>query len=562
MDEPRTNNLASSEAKVDRAVVGALRGQDLSGYEIWRRLGMTTGATGLPAESDLYPTLYRLEATGLVLSDWQEGERTRRKYRLTAAGLKLVDGEGRSTAANGGGAGTPSGAGGTGATGVVHSPDPESGSWFLQSREAPAATEPGATGAAVPDATVSKRDERESSDEPLRASGGAGGSADAAVARYTDELRAALDLPRQTRNRVAQEIADHLDDVSRALRLTGLDAAAATTGAIGHLGSAQDLAARVDRAQHTPERMHKGIRDGARAMVAELLLWLSFSIAVIVLASAAADALVGLGSLVGQHLVVLRPGPWVTSQIGIMLSLGAFSAGRISVGHVARVSRHKVATVRRRWAIGGAVVLLAIAMLLPGYQDAIAVGAIVVMPLAFVAGTLRPREQDQRAYSVRGVAAAIVLVILVTLLPGGRVFAYDPSSTPGAPSAPGAVSGSLTWAQLPDGTYTYLVPQPTSGGVVTVELWPASMSGLSLVVDGSATAPAISVKPAVAGADTSTLPAGAQAVDFTKLPARDIWWVAAVVTNADGTRRALDAEIQTGLSPDPSTTLSWLISHI
>jgi hypothetical protein len=106
------------------------------------------------------------------------------------------------------------------------------------------------------------------------------------------------------------------------------------------------------------------------------------------------------------------------------------------------------------------------------------------------------------------------------------------------------------------------VPEPTSGDVVTVQVWPASPNGASVAVDGSAAAPAISVKPAAPGSDTSTLPAGAQAVDFTKLPAHDIWWVAAVVTSSDGTRKALDVEIQTGLSPDPSTTLSWLISHI
>lgn len=560
------NNLAPSEAKIDRAIVGALRGQDLSGFEIWRRLSLAEQASGLLAEPDLYPTLYRLEADGLLQSDWHEGERTRRKYRLTAAGLKLAEENGRSTAGYRGDAGTPSSAERTGGTGAT-SPDPDSGSWFVPSRSDEAASEPAATeplpaASPAPNAVVSQQERREPTDDPLRAPSGTGGWGRAAVARYTEELGDALDLPRQGRNRVVQEIADHLDDTSRAIRLNGLDAATATTDAIGHLGSARDLAARVERAQQTPERMHRGIRGGMRTMAAEMLLWLFLSGVVIVLASSAADALLALGSLAGLHLVVLRPGPWVTSQIGIMLSIGAFSAGRISVGHLARISRHRVTTVRGRWAIGGAVVLLAVALLLPGYQDAIAVATLLVMPFAFVAGTLRPREQDQRAYSVRGVLAAVLLVVVVTLLPGGRSFEYDPSATPGAPGAPGAVSGSLTWAQLPDGTYTYLVPEPTSGDVVTVQVWPASPNGASVAVDGSAAAPAISVKPAAPGSDTSTLPAGAQAVDFTKLPAHDIWWVAAVVTSSDGTRKALDVEIQTGLSPDPSTALGWLISHI
>jgi len=113
---------------------------------------------------------------------------------------------------------------------------------------------------------------------------------------------------------------------------------------------------------------------------------------------------------------------------------GAFAAGRLSLGHLARISRHGDASVRRPWAIGGAAAVLALALLMPGYPDALVVITMLVVPVAFVVGTYRPKHQNDSAYTWRGLGAAALFVGAVTLLPAARLFAYDPAGTPGAPS--------------------------------------------------------------------------------------------------------------------------------
>ena len=112
------------------------------------------------------------------------------------------------------------------------------------------------------------------------------------------------------------------------------------------------------------------------------------------------------------------------------------------------------------------------------------------------------------------------------------------------------------------GSYEYGVPPSSGTGVVTVELWPASTEGPFIVVDPSATAAAISVKPGIPNSDTTVAPAGAQEVDLTKLPPYRQWWVVAVDTAPNGQRTALDVVVQTGASPTLSNALGWLVSKL
>jgi hypothetical protein len=205
--------------------------------------------------------------------------------------------------------------------------------------------------------------------------------------------------------------------------------------------------------------------------------------------------------------------------------------------------------------------VLTLVLLLPGYQDALTVATLLAAPVAFVAGTLRPRHANESAYSLRGVAAGILLVAIVTLLPCGRMFAYDPNATPRTPLAQGG-SVELTVFETDSGSYEYGVPPSTGAGVVTVELWPASTDGPFIVVDRSATAATISVKPGIPNSDTTVAPSGAQAVDLTKLPPYRQWWVVAVTTAPNGQRTALDVIVQTGASPTLSNALSWLVSKL
>jgi hypothetical protein len=78
-------------------------------------------------------------------------------------------------------------------------------------------------------------DSRPRSAQPALAPSDGGDVGSAAIARYADELGAALDLPRVELDRVRQEIADHLADSVSALVLGGLEVEAATREAMNHL---------------------------------------------------------------------------------------------------------------------------------------------------------------------------------------------------------------------------------------------------------------------------------------------------------------------------------------
>jgi DNA-binding PadR family transcriptional regulator len=533
------------ESRIDRTVVGALRGQDLSGFEIWRWLGSEEGTAGLLTEADLYPTLYRLEAEGLLQSEWHEGERTRRHYRLTAHALELAA-EHNWPALAFRGDPTTSGAADR-ADRRPASPDPEAGAWVMPPTRAASSTTPPAESRAEPRAD--RNDERRTlttaEEGPARAEPDRPGRA--ALAAYADDLGADLDLPRIEVNRVRQEITDHLHDSALALEKRGYDSEAAATEAMRRLGSPRDLATRIEVAEQSPARLKRGIRRGVFELVAEFVLWLALSAVALTLAPGIVDIVIGLARLAGLHIVVLRTAEWGTNQIAVMLCVGAFAAGRLSFGHLVRISRHGDAPLRRSWAFGGAAALLAVALLLPGYQDGLTVATLLAVPVAFVAGTYRPQHQYEGSYSLRGVGLAALLVLAVTLLPFGRLFVYDPNATPGAPLAQGRASIDLTVGEYPDGTFGYTVPDPPETGFTAVELWPASTDGLFLVVDRSATEPAAIYH---------------QAIDFAKLPPYRQWWIVAVVTGPDGQRTALAITIQTGVSPRPSSALGWLLSKL
>jgi hypothetical protein len=276
-----------------------------------------------------------------------------------------------------------------------------------------------------------------------------------------------------------------------------------------------------------------------------MVLWLAASAAALVLGPGLAGIVTSVGRLFGLHLVVLESAEWATNQMMAMMCVGAFAAGRLSLGHLARISRHSDASVRKPWAIGGATAVLAIALLMPGAPDALVVVTVFAVPVAFVAGTYRTQHQNEGAYTWRGLATAALLVAVVTLLPAGRLFAYDPAGTPGAPLAQGQSNTRLIVFQYGDGTYGYELAGGTA--FVRVELWPATTDGLFIVVDRSAGRPTFTD---VAVVDPARLPPGAQ------------WWVAATVVGPDGQRTTRAVVIQTGASPQLSNALAWLIGRL
>lgn len=545
MQEAGPNGPMVADDRVDRVIVGALRGQDLSAFEIWRWLGSEEGVLGRLTEAHLFPTLYRLEAEGLVQSEWQEGERTRRKYRLTSRALERADDRNWPPIAFHGERGAPVPADWAGRRPA--SPDPEAGSWYMPPRRVEPAAQPPtaeATGrvrtpaeAVGPAASTDRTSAHSDTDRAGRT----------ALTGYADDLGARLDLPQTEVDRVRQELADYLLDSSRSLQHDGYVAEAADAEALARLRSPRDQALLIERAEQTPGRMNRGLRRGLFDFVSEMVLWLLLSVVVFALASGVAEIVVRVARVAGLHLAVLGSAEWTTNQMAVMLCVGAFAAGRISLGSLARFSRHGDATLRRRWAIGGAAALLAVVLVLPGFQDAVTVVTLLVVPIAFVAGTLRPQHKNERAYSVRGVLAVVALVAIASLLPGVRMFAYDPNGTPGAPLAAGRDSIELSVTQPTEGSYNYEVPAPAAAGVVSVELWPATLSGPLIVVDPSATGPTLE---------------NAQGVNFSNLPQVKQWWVVAVATAPNGERTVLAMAIQTGATPRPSTALGWLLSHL
>lgn len=76
---------------LELCVLGTLRGEARYGYQIAQMLG--DAGLGDIKGGTLYPVLGRLEAAGLVLTDWRPGESgpNRKYYLLTEQGAEVLD---------------------------------------------------------------------------------------------------------------------------------------------------------------------------------------------------------------------------------------------------------------------------------------------------------------------------------------------------------------------------------------------------------------------------------------------------------------------------------------
>jgi PadR family transcriptional regulator len=72
---------------LDMLVLDVLERQPMHGYGVVRALRDRSGGVFELPEGTVYPSLHRLEAAGLLQSDWQDVDgRRRRVYRVTTAG--------------------------------------------------------------------------------------------------------------------------------------------------------------------------------------------------------------------------------------------------------------------------------------------------------------------------------------------------------------------------------------------------------------------------------------------------------------------------------------------
>ena len=91
-----TNQAKKGSAEV--VILSLLEERIRHGYEICRLIGERSGGALRFNAASLYPTLYRLEANGLIRGRWVEkaGQRRRRYYRLTAEGKRVLAAQRRS----------------------------------------------------------------------------------------------------------------------------------------------------------------------------------------------------------------------------------------------------------------------------------------------------------------------------------------------------------------------------------------------------------------------------------------------------------------------------------
>jgi PadR family transcriptional regulator PadR len=519
---------AAIDPRITRAIVGALRERDLSGYAIWQWLGPVHGAQGGLEQANLYPTLYRLEAAGLLGSSWREGERTRRTYRITAAGLREAESRGWGTLAPGRTRreGAPSGSG-----------EDESG-WVWQSvLDTPA---PQADPDAIPDGLdVTRSDIVELG--PVKA--------------FLGELEASLRLSAVYGHDARNEIGDHIADSAAQLRASGCEPKEAITEAIATLGPASKLAAEISLAQLTPKRLRHGLQwASAEASLASFgTLALTWTI-IVALTPALLWTLTHVGAALGLHLYAPNVGELHTQDLGIAGCVGAFVGARLSMPALSLKSRQAETVVWTKWALLGAPPLALMALLVPANLDPLSAATLVAIPLAWIAGTRRPRPPAGDALTMSGMALTAAVAVALVVLPGVRVWGFQPDQEPAGSSPYAAVQNvSVYWTGEPGGTswqVTVTLPAASGWRDARLEVWPARREGILIVPDPTAT--------------RATQVSNGSAIDLTSLsPSQSDWWVTVSAIGTDGQRHTIAADLRLGRPPHfHGSLLNWLIHSL
>jgi DNA-binding PadR family transcriptional regulator len=493
-----------TDARIARAVIGAIRDQDRSGYEIWRWLGATHGGHGVElSESSLYPTLHRMEAERLIGAYWEEGERIRRVYRVAARG---------STAASQGG-------------------------W--QALGHPLRADPETVSAEAAEERVRLRDEE------LEQSGSR------AIADFVGSLDGALRLSEPHRSDVRNEIRDHLEDSSAERARTGMDPDRAARASVEALGSPEALAGAIDAAEMTRGRLALGMGSASVSALLGMAIGVAMAGTAVLLLPIAGRWVVGWLAAAGLHLYLPDTVVWRSEQFAVVGAIAAFLGARRSTPQLARNSRRAESSIRILWAAAGGIVFALIALLAPAGLDPLTAVALVAMPVAFVLGTVRSQGKDDDLVSKRGLLQASVLVLVMLFLPGGRLWYFAPGSLPAAAPPAASASGQIVWTAGPTSNLPFIDVQglDPQWSDPELEFWPATGQGPLLVPDASATHP------------TFTLHPGAQVpFDNNLVHSTTDWWVILTAVGPDGTRHSLTADAHAGYqSTQEQTLLGWLL---
>ncbi len=76
---------------LDAMILAVVAAGPMHGYAIIAELERRSGGALSVPQGTVYPALHRLEGAGLLASDWSDGARRRRVYRLTPKGRRELD---------------------------------------------------------------------------------------------------------------------------------------------------------------------------------------------------------------------------------------------------------------------------------------------------------------------------------------------------------------------------------------------------------------------------------------------------------------------------------------
>ena len=483
--------------RIVRAVIGAVREKDRSGYEIWRWLGATHGSHGAElTEANLYPTLHRMEAQRLIRGQWSEGEGVRRLYRVASRGTILAQRRGWPPIAR------------------PIRPDPE-----VESVEAP-----GDEGSEKTDGGVD-------------------------LADYLDRLDTALDLSNPTRVDVRSEIRDHLEDSAAELVREGMGRDTAVSEAAARLGTPELLGRAIRKEQLTRRRLLTGLGSAGVTALFGLTVGVAGGTVAVFLAPLVVHPAIALAGFLGLHLYLPDTVGWETQQRACAICVGIFLGARRSAPLAAQATGRSRASMGPLWALAGALPFLVIALLIPLKLDIAAALSLLLMPIAFALGVWKAQGPDDDLVSRRGIAGAALMLVVLLYPPGLRLWYFDPTTSVSAVPVV-ASDARLTWSSDEGGIFVNATGVDQSRWHdLRVELWPAVPHLMGIAPDDRATAPALVLYPG-AQLDVNRLPAKPSD-----------WWVALTATGPDGVRRTLASDVVAGRdAPDARNILSWLLA--
>lgn len=521
---------ANDDIRITRAIVGALREHDLSGFEIWRWLGVVHGAVGELDEASLYPTLYRMEVEGVLRSAWREDERARRTYRLTATGLKEAEARGWGAVGFRGPRDEPHASSGSG-----------EGEWVWRPETGSAA--PRGSNIHGPDV---RRTDVHGPDEHRPDAPEA-----ALVGDYLDRLQHSLQLSVLYCQDVCHEISDHIAASTARLRSLDTKPLEAAEQAVAGLGPPEELARGINEAHLTRERLVSGLRWGSGAgMFTALAYLVSIWAALVIIVPIVSGLLMTFAPIAGLHLYAPEVGDWHAEELGLAGCVGAFLGARKSMPQLALRSWRAESVVWPTWAALGAVPLTIAAILLPANLDPLTAATLLAIPLAWVLGTRRPAALHGDLLSTRGIVISALFVAAIMLLPGVRVWGYQPATTPPGGSSFSGEPISLTWDNLADRSVWHVGTKLEPGWHdPRLEVWRAVRSGLAVEPDPTVGGPAFVVD----GDETR--------VSALLYGAPD-WWVTVTAVGPDGQRHTVGTSVRLGAKDHyQGSILGWLLGR-